>query len=200
MNILHIDSGFNYEGSISRTLSHEIVQALKKQNPDAIVTYKDLDLHTPAYLSMTSSMAIRNGQIEGLSEKDRKEVVAINIAINELMNADVLVIGAPLYNFSIPACLKSWIDQVCQAGKTFTYTEKGPTGLVKGKKLFIASARGGFYQQPDFQADYLRTVLGFLGLTDVTTIQADGVAYSDDDKQKSMAQARAQIAQIKCIC
>jgi FMN-dependent NADH-azoreductase len=119
--------------------------------------------------------------------------------IEDLFAADIIVIGAPMYNFMIPTQLKGWIDRVSISGRTFRYGASGPEGLVKGKKVLVASARGGVYtgDSPgagmDHQETYLLVALGFIGLTDVTIIRAEGLALGDDIKSKAVAGAKAQI-------
>ena len=119
--------------------------------------------------------------------------------IDDLFAADIIVIGAPMYNFSIPTQLKGWIDRVCVAGRTFRYGANGPEGLVKGKKVFIASTRGNVYtgDSPaaglDHQESYLRGVLGFIGLIDVTIVRAEGLNLGEEAKAAAVAQAKAQI-------
>jgi FMN-dependent NADH-azoreductase len=130
------------------------------------------------------------------------ELATGNGYIDELLAADIIVIGAPMYNFGISSQLKAWIDRVVIAGRTFKYDENGVEGLVKGKKLFIASAQGGFYtgESPmaflDHQEAYLRGVLGFIGLTDVTVIRADGINLGEEVKAAAVSKARAEIAAV----
>jgi FMN-dependent NADH-azoreductase len=117
--------------------------------------------------------------------------------IDELLAADIIVIAAPMYNFGIPSTLKAWIDYVARAGRTFRYTEKGPEGLVKGKKVILIHSRGGIYssgpaQAMDHQGTYLRSVLGFLGITDIESIDVEGVAYGLDAAEKAVAQGIAR--------
>ena len=115
--------------------------------------------------------------------------------MEQFLAADVLVIGAPMYNFSIPSTLKAWIDRVAVAGKTFRYTENGPEGLAGGKKIIIASGRGGIHTDSptDFQEAYLRQVFGFLGVTDIEFVRAEGVAYSPQHRSDAIAGALASI-------
>ena len=115
--------------------------------------------------------------------------------MEQFLAADVLVIGAPMYNFSIPSTLKAWIDRVAVAGKTFRYTEKGPEGLAGGKRVIIASGRGGIHTNAptDFQEAYLRQVFGFLGVTDIEFVRAEGVAYSPQHRSDAIAGALASI-------
>jgi FMN-dependent NADH-azoreductase len=119
--------------------------------------------------------------------------------LEEFLAADVVVIGAPMYNFSIPSQLKAWIDRVAVAGKTFRYTANGPEGLAGGKRIIIASSRGGVYSEGsaaapmDFQETYLRAVFGFLGVTDFEFVRAEGVNLSEDNKVESLKTAHASI-------
>jgi FMN-dependent NADH-azoreductase len=121
--------------------------------------------------------------------------------LDEFLSADVIVIGAPMYNFSIPSSLKAWIDRVMVAGKTFRYTESGPEGLAGGKKVIVASSRGGFYGDDsgrahlDFQEDYLRQVFGFVGITDIEFVRAEGIGMGPDYRAKALTDAHAKIAE-----
>jgi FMN-dependent NADH-azoreductase len=121
--------------------------------------------------------------------------------LDEFLTADVIVIGAPMYNFSIPSSLKAWIDRVMVAGKTFRYTESGPEGLAGGKKVIVASSRGGFYGDDsgrahlDFQEDYLRQVFGFVGITDIEFVRAEGIGMGPDYRAKALIDAHAKIAE-----
>jgi FMN-dependent NADH-azoreductase len=134
-----------------------------------------------------------------LGEGQRQERGLTDALLEELLAADVLVIGVPMYNFSIPTQLKAWIDRIAQAGKTFKYTEKGPVGLVGGKRVVIASSRGGIYsadgalQAHDHQEAYLRTVLNFLGITDVSIVRAEGLNLGEEPKAKAFTLAQAEI-------
>ena len=162
------------------------------------MTYHDLAANEIPHLS---------GEILGAAFTDKADWSALQQAeaarsdalIAEFLAADVLVIGAPMYNFGVPSQLKAWIDRVAVAGRTFKYTETGPVGLAGGKKVYVVSARGGVYsneqgQQMDFQEDYLKTVLGFLGITDVSFVRAEGVAMGPDAKAAALAAAEAAIA------
>ena len=130
-----------------------------------------------------------------MSQADPHEAADAARAMEQFLAADVLVIGAPMYNFSIPSTLKAWIDRVAVAGKTFRYTEKGPQGLVGGKKVIIASGRGGIHTNAptDFQEAYLRQVFGFLGVTDIEFVRAEGVAYSPQHRSDAIAGALTSI-------
>ncbi|MBV8235669.1 MAG: FMN-dependent NADH-azoreductase [Planctomycetaceae bacterium] len=199
MKILHIDSSPLGDASASRRLTASIVEALRRSTPGAEVSHRDLAAAPPAHLSGPVLQAMTSGQPEGLTEAQRQERALTDALLAEFLAADIVVIGAPMYNFSVPTQLKAWIDRIAQAGKTFRYTESGPVGLAGGKRAVIASSRGGVYatdaatQALDHQEAYLRTVLGFLGITDVTVVRAEGLALGDAARADAFARAEAQI-------
>jgi len=194
MNILHIDSSLFVDNSVSRVLSAQIVDALRKSNPQAGIVYRDLGSNPPAHLSAAAAMAFRAGQVDDLTAGQRQEVEAIEESIRQIEQADIVVVGAPMYNFSVPSNLKAWLDQICQAGRTFRYTATGPEGLLKGKKLVIASSRGGVHGDDDFQEAFLKKLFGLIGLTDVEVIRAEGVNMGPDIRAKAMNDAAALIS------
>jgi len=132
----------------------------------------------------------------------QRDIGAGEAALDEFLAADIVVLGAPMYNFSIPSQLKAWIDRVAVAGKTFRYTETGPVGLAGGKKVIVASSRGGFYGPGsptaalDHQESYLRAVFGFLGITDITFIRAEGVAIGTESRAKAIDAAKSDVAKL----
>ncbi|QIQ21963.1 FMN-dependent NADH-azoreductase [Zophobihabitans entericus] len=198
MHILHIDSSINLTSSTSRQLTAKIVEKLKQKHPNAKVTYRDLYKSPATYLSIEAAMAIRTGNTDGLSAAVKQEVAEIERSIEELMTCDAIVIGAPMYNLSVPASLKSWVDQVCQAGRTFAYTATGPKGLVKDKPTYLAISRGGMYSEEpmnsyDFQLPYLQSILGLLGITDIKAVIAEGVDISPEHKVQAISKAEQQI-------
>jgi FMN-dependent NADH-azoreductase len=198
MKLLHLDSSVLSDNSVSRQLTAKIVGQLREAQPDAQVTYRDLGTDAPAHLS-AEILATRFVPAEHWTDDQKREAALTDALLQEFLAADVIVIGAPMYNFSVPTQLKAWIDRIAQAGKTFTYTEKGPVGLAGGKKVIVASSRGGFYSTSeamrgmDFQEDYLRTVLGFLGITDVSIVRAEGVNMGPEVKGKSIEAANQEI-------
>lgn len=199
MNILHIDSSPLGDASASHRLTASIVATLRRDALGATVAYRDLAAAPPAHLSGPVLQAMTSGEPERLTEAQRQERALTDALLAEFLAADVVVIGAPMYNFAIPTQLKAWIDRVAQAGKTFRYTDKGPVGLAGGKRVVIASSRGGVYAADaalralDHQEAYLRTVLGFFGITDVTVVRAEGLAMGDAPRAKAFVQAQAQI-------
>jgi FMN-dependent NADH-azoreductase len=198
--MLQIDSSILSARSVSRKLTSEIVERLSVLHPGAKVIHGDLVVEPVMALS-GAHLGVRMGEAPG-SDALAADIAVGAAYIDDLFAADIIVVGAPMYNFSIPAQLKGWIDRVCVAGKTFKYSEKGPEGLITGKKVFVASSRSGVYSQGsplaslDHQETYLRVALGFVGLQDVTIIRAEGLAMGDDAKVAALAAAQAQISTI----
>jgi FMN-dependent NADH-azoreductase len=184
MKLLHLDSSALGAGSVTRELSAAIVARWADKHPQLQVEYRDLDAEPLPHLTGRS-----------LAGGDADETAQSALAMSQFLDADVLVIGAPMYNFTIPSTLKAWIDRIAVAGKTFRYTEQGPQGLAGGKTLIIASGRGGVHSglPSDFQEAYLRQVFGFLGITDLTFVRAEGVAYSPGHRAEALAAALAAI-------
>ncbi len=199
MQLLHIDSAITGAGSVSRQLTAQIVAAWKASHADTQVDYLDLVADAPGHFTM-DAMAPRTGQTDGLSDVQQHENAVSERLVSQFLAADVVVIGAPLYNFSIPSQLKAWVDRIAQPGRTFRYTATGPEGLAKGKTVIIASTRGGIYSTSDagrameHQESYLQTVLGFFGVTDVRIVRAEGVAMGDDAKAQALASAARDMA------
>jgi FMN-dependent NADH-azoreductase len=196
--ILHIDSSILDGYSVSRVLSADIVARLQALHPNTKVIYHDLASNGPGHVSGAYMAATRGGAVTDTTLS--AELATGNAYIDELFVADIIVIGAPMYNFGTSSQLKAWIDRVVIAGRTFKYDENGVEGLLKAKKLFIASAQGGFYtgESPmaflDHQEAYLRGVLGFIGLTDITIVRADGINLGEEVKVAAVAKAKAEIA------
>ena len=196
MNILHIDSSIQKDQSASRQLTAHIVKGLAIQFPTAAVTYHDLAREPIAHLSADVLGARFDAtSIDRVDALTRSDIDAGERALAEFLAADVIVIGAPMYNFSIPSQLKAWIDRISVAGRTFRYTAAGPEGLAKGKRVVIASSRGGVYSEGafvfmDHQETYLRGVFNFLGVTDVEFIRAEGYAHDADRRAQAVARAR----------
>jgi FMN-dependent NADH-azoreductase len=201
MKLLHIDSSVLGAGSASRALTADIVASQVKLHPGLEVIYRDLAndaaLHlSPAHLAAFQGQAVTDALLGADLSKG-------GAYLQELFDADILVIGAPMYNFSIPSQLKAWIDRVCVAGKTFRYGANGPEGLLaSAKKVFIASSRGNVYipgspSAPfEHHENYLTSVLKFIGLTDVTVVRAEGLGFGPEARQAAMGKAREQIAAI----
>ena len=197
MKLLHIDSSILGVNSASRELSAAWVGNWRRQHPQGAV--KHVDLARDPLVHLTSEIfgarAAPEAQRDGELARD---VAADQSALNDFLAADVIVIGAPMYNFSIPSQLKAWIDRIVVAGKTFRYGANGPEGLAKGKKAVIVISRGGIYSAGpaaalDFQETYLRGVLGFIGITDIEVIRAEGLAMGAEKRTAVMAAAQSAI-------
>lgn len=198
MKLLHIDSSILGQNSASRELSAAWVRNWQRKNPAGEVRYLDLAETPLAHLS-GDALAARAMPMEQRSLVQRREIETSDRALEDFLAADVLVIGAPMYNFSIPSQLKAWIDRIAVAGKTFRYTANGPEGLAKGKQVVIISSRGGIHssgptQAMDHQESYLRTVFQFLGITDIEFIRAEGLAYGPEQRVAAIASAHRTIA------
>ncbi len=183
-NILTLNSSPKTEGSVSRDLIERFVDNWLA-NDTASVVARDVGTTPPPHLDEATIGAFYTPE-DARSDAQRARIALSDELVGELEAADVIVIGAPMHNFGIPSGLKAWIDLVARVGRTFKYTENGPEGLLTGKKVYVLTARGGNYSEDspahamDHQVPYLRTVLGFLGLDDVTFIHAQGVAGGED--------------------
>ena len=199
MKLLHIDSSILGTQSATRELGAAIVGKWQRENPRTQVSYVDLAREPLSHLT-GELLAARSAPTELRSAELQRDVEAGEAAMNDFLAADVVVIGAPMYNFSIPSQLKAWIDRIAVAGRTFRYTDKGPEGLVEGKKVVIVSARGGIYSSGapaaalDFQENYLRGVFGFLGVTDIEFVRAEGLNYGPTQREQAMSAAHDAIA------
>lgn len=182
MKILHVDAGITPE-SVSRRLSAETVEQLVRANPGAAVTRRDLAADPAPHLTGEAFATLADNPI-----------------LAEFLDADVLVIGAPMYNLGLPSQLKAWFDHVFVAGKTFRYTAAGPEGLAGDKRAIVVSARGGEYAPgtpqaaADFQEPYLRALFAFIGVHDVTVVRAEGVALSPERRQAAIEAAARSAA------
>lgn len=198
MKLLHIDSSILGVNSASRELGAAWVGNWRRQHPQGAVKHLDLARDPLAHLTgeIFSARAAPEAGRDGALARD---VAADQTAINDFLAADVIVVGAPMYNFSIPSQLKAWIDRIVVAGKTFRYGANGPEGLAKGKKAVVIISRGGIYSAGpaaalDFQESYLRGVLGFIGITDIEVVRAEGLAMGAEKRAAVMAQAQRAIA------
>ena len=180
MKILRLTTSFKGKGSQSFQLGNAIVEKIKTQHPGADTIVRDLAKNEmPHFNEMHFTSFIT--PLENLSPELRNAVSLSDDAISELMDADMVVIDVPMYNFSIPSSLKAWIDHIVRAGITFRYSKGSVEGLVNGKKVFLAIASGGVYSEGpmkelDLTEKYLRNILGFIGITDITTFRVEGVA------------------------
>jgi len=182
MTILHIDSSINGTNSVSRLLSGAVVDRIKSQSPKAKVVHRDLGIYPLPHLTLQD--------------------FADTSVVDEFLAAETVVIGAPMYNFGIPSQLKAWLDRIAIAGKTFRYTERGPEGLAGGRKIIVASSRGGFFGPGspaaalDHQESYLRGFFGFLGITDLDFVRAEGLAMGPEAREKAISSAKNEVHQL----
>lgn len=201
MKILQINSSprsyANESGSVSTRLANELVQSLRGESPGATVTVRDLTLAPHPLLDEAALQAMFTPAEHRTPEQVAR--VALDDALTtEFLAADVIVLGVPMYNFNIPVQLKAWIDAICRAGVTFRYTEKGPVGLVEVKTVYAVLSRGGIHrdQPTDFIAPYLKVIFGFLGMTNVHFIYAEGLAMGPEAEKRALADAHAQISRL----
>jgi len=186
MKLLHIDSSIFADDSASRALTREIVSRWQEALPGTEVRYRDLAAEPLPHLTHAA-----------FTRADELEATRNDAVVDEFLAADVIVLGAPMYNFSLPSQLKAWIDRISVAGKTFRYTASGPRGLAGGKRVIVAISRGGVYppgHPGEFAESYLRFLFGFLGITDVTFVRAEGLSVSPEQRQAAISAARASIA------
>ncbi|WP_300617211.1 NAD(P)H-dependent oxidoreductase [Dokdonella sp.] len=188
MNLLHVDSSALGAHSVSRELGAGVVAAWKRNHPTGKVVYRDLAANPLPHWAPVVDADHPSGRVGG-------------DVLEEFLAADVVVVGAPMYNFGIPSTLKAWIDRLAIPGKTFRYTEKGPEGLAGGKKIVLVSSRGGVYStgsagaSADFQEPYLRQVFHFFGIDDIEIVRAEGVNLGPQQKAEAIAAAHAAIAE-----
>ena len=191
--LLHIDSSVLGSHSVSRQLSAAIVDRLNQATPDVEVTYRDLSATPLAHLS-GAHLAAAQGAVNPDAGLVR-EIAAGQTVLDEFLAADTVVLGAPMYNFTLPTQLKAWIDRILIAGKTFRYTATGPEGLAGGKRVIVAVSRGGFYGTDTPYAvgehleTYLRWVFGFIGVANPEFISADGIQVGPAHSEKALASA-----------
>ena len=194
MKLLHIDSSPLAGNSVSRQLTERVVAQWRAFHPGTVVEYLDLAVDAPNHLNI-DSLGFRTGpNAADLSDVQRRENEISERLVSQFLAADVIVVGAPMYNFSIPTQLKAWIDRIAVAGKTFSYTENGPVGLVKGKRAIIALARGGFYNEASPAASlehvetYLRGLFNFIGVEPEFVI-AEGLNISPEHREAALGTA-----------
>lgn len=197
MNLLHVDSSILGDHSVSRKISAAAVAALRAATPDARVTYRDLDA-APAPHQSGALLAARATPAEARTPEQARDVAEADAILEEFLAADVVVLGVPMYNFGIPAQLKSWLDAIARAQVTFRYTEQGPQGLLTGKQVYAVMTRGGIYRNTpnDSQTPFLATILGFLGMTEVQFLYAEGLAMGAEAEQQALDAAERQIAEL----
>lgn len=199
MKLLHIDSSILGANSVSRALTFQIVEQWRATHPGCVVDYLDLAQNAPTHLDAHSIGFRAPPQAGALTPRQIAENAISETLVAQFLAADVVVIGAPLYNFTVPTQLRAWIDRIAQPGRTFGYSEKGPHGLAGGKTVIVASTRGGVYSTSEggrameHQESYLQTVFGFLGITDLRFVRAEGVAMGDVAKAAALDSAALEV-------
>jgi FMN-dependent NADH-azoreductase len=201
MTLLHIDSSVLGPHSISRRVSSAIVDRLRQTTPNLDIIYRDLTATPLSHLSGSHLAAA-----QGAAPTDpavQQELSASQAVLDEFLRADIVVLGAPMYNFTIPSQLKAWIDRIVVAGKTFKYGAHGPEGLAGDKRVIVAISRGGFYDPSTPAAalehleSYLRGVFGFIGVTRLEFIPADGVRAGPEHREKALASALQAVTKLQ---
>jgi FMN-dependent NADH-azoreductase len=195
-NILVIQSSPRRGESFSQKVAQSIADGFKKHHPDTQLTIRDLAKNPPPHVGA----AFATGQYVPSEQRTADQAKALALSdtlIDELIAADVVVLAVPMHNFGPPSTLKAWIDHVVRKGRTFAYSNNGPEGLLKGKRAILVLARGGVYSEGpakpfDFQEPYLRTILGFIGITDIDVVRVEGVAVGAIGAEKALASAMAQ--------
>ncbi|KAB1085372.1 FMN-dependent NADH-azoreductase [Neorhizobium galegae] len=195
-HILVINSSISGENSVSRLLVQETVERLIEAHPGAVVTHRDVGAAPVPHLTPESVAGVR---AVAASEAELSAAALSDELIDELKKADIIVIGAPMYNFSIASGLRTWFDHVLRPRVTFAYSDTGPQGLITGKRVIVVESRGGLYTEGpavvmDFQEPYLKTLLGFIGLTDVTFVHAEKLGFGPEARELALTIARGKIA------
>jgi len=188
MKLLHIDSSASRSESVSRELTAAIVARWREQHPDGQVIRLDLDADPLPHLTATT-----------LVNQSPSDATRVERVLEDFLAADVIVIGAPMYNFSIPSTLKAWIDRISVPGRTFRYSASGITGLAGGKRVIVVLSTGGFYAADapgDFVEPYLKFMFGFLGIEDVHFVRAEGLSISVDHRAQGLAAAYAALSEV----
>jgi FMN-dependent NADH-azoreductase len=202
MKLLHVDSSILGGQSVSRELTGEVVGKLSRGTTGLEVTYRDLAAQHVPHLSGHTLAAPSIAPGERSAELQQDLALGDQI-LEEFLAADIVVIGAPMYNFGVSSQLKSWIDRLAVVNKTFRYTEKGPEGLAGGKRVIVVSSRGGFYGAGtpaaplDYQEPYLRAIFGFFGINSIEYVRAEGLATGAEQRQRAIAAAKVEIETLK---
>jgi len=195
--LLQIKSSLFGDQGNSSALGNQFVQAWQRANPQGQVIVRDLAADPVAHLDAEQVGAFFTAD-DQRSDAQRALVARSDALIEEVRQADLIVLGVPMYNFAIPTQLKSWLDQLARAGVTFKYSDTGPVGLLENKPVIVFATRGGLYAntENDHQAPFLKQFLGFIGLTDVTFVYAEQLNMGDDNKATALAQARSTAAEL----
>lgn len=196
--LLHIDSSARFSGSLTRELSGAFVAQWQAKNPGGRVITRDVAAEPLPHLS-EAMLGAYFTPADQRSAEQQATIATSDKLVDEVVAADTLVIGIPMYNFAAPSAFKAWIDHICRAGRTFKYTENGPVGLLSGKRAVVFLTRGGVYSEGpakayDFQAGYIKTVLGFIGITDVEVILAEGISQGEEKAKQALSLAHQALS------
>jgi FMN-dependent NADH-azoreductase len=196
--LLQINASINNGNGESSRLANQFVTAFHQRHPNANIVVRDVAAAEPVPHLSAERFGAFIAKPENRSAAQQAVVAYSDTLINELKQADVIVIGLPMYNFGVPSQLKAYFDHIARIGATFEYTEKGPVGKLTGKKVYVFAARGGVYEGTplDTQTNYVRDFLRFLGMSDVEFIYAEGLHMSPQSKQAALAKAEAEIARL----
>lgn len=198
MQVLRVDSATTGANSVSRQLTQAITEHFKAKHPNAEITELDLGAQPLAHLDTATTGAIRLPE-ETWSDEMRAAAPAERAVLDQFLASDIVIIGAPMYNFSIPSQLKSWLDRLGVPRVTFRYTEAGPEGLAGGRRVIVASSRGGMYEQggpAEHQETYLRVFFSFIGIPDIEFIRAEQIASGPEARNQAVAAALKEIANL----
>ncbi|WP_413665747.1 FMN-dependent NADH-azoreductase [Microbulbifer sp. ZKSA004] len=193
--VLNIKSSLFQENGQSSQLTDNFIASWKANNPDDEIIHRDLVSEPVPHLSLEHFQA-HNTPADSRSNKQSEIAELSDKLIEEISSADLLVLGIPMYNFNVPSNLHTYFDFIARAGVTFRYTENGPEGLLRNKKAVVLISRGGVYGDDHPQSNYLRQFLGFIGITDVEFVYAEGLAMGDEAKEKALATAKERIAEL----
>jgi FMN-dependent NADH-azoreductase len=196
-SLLVINSSVSGAGSVSRALVEKVVAHLTAEAPGTVV---ELELGDDPVPHLTGETVAGVRAVPATAAEHAARSLSDKL-IGQVRAADIIVVGAPMYNFGLPTGLKAWFDHVLRPGETFSYSEAGPKGLIEGKRVIVVVSRGGFYSDGpykpfDFQEPYIRVLFGFIGLTDVTFIRAEALSVSAEAREQAISAAEREIAQL----
>ena len=196
-NVLHIKSSILGEHSVSSQLSAELLAAMQVEGSNLHIVERDFDIQPVPHFDSAWLGAVSTPEDQRTAEQ-REKADFTDSLVAEVMDADIIVMGLPMYNFSVPSMLKAWVDHIARAGVTFKYTEQGPEGLLGGKKAYLVASLGGDHDTDgaDFLRPYMKLIMGFVGITDVEIISAGGLNINPERKEQAVAKARQTIADI----
>jgi FMN-dependent NADH-azoreductase len=198
MQILRIDSATTGENSVTRELTDAIADHFRAKYPDATWVVRDFATDPLPHLDVAKTGAIRQPQ-ETHDEAMKAAFPGERAVLDEFLASDIVILGVPMYNFTVPSSIKAWLDRLGVPGVTFGYTEKGPEGFAGGRRVIVASSRGGAYEMGgpgEHQETYLKTIFGFIGIDDVEFIRAEKIGFGPEAREAALAAAREEIAKL----